>query len=71
MPFKQDVSKFVDFIIGHAKHIGIGYAVINTIVKLNSKIYGFNTDWYGIIKPLKKQLSLNNHYLLSSVSSVQ
>ncbi|EAR99714.2 pentafunctional AROM protein (macronuclear) [Tetrahymena thermophila SB210] len=65
MPFKLEVSKYVDHVIGDAQLIGIDSPVINTIVKLNSKIYGFNTDWYGILKPLKKQLSLNEHYMQS------
>ena len=47
-PYKELIIKYLDFISVEAKLIGS----INTIKKVNKKLYGFNTDYNGIIKSL-------------------
>ena len=49
-PYKVDMIKFLDIISPDAKKIGS----INTIVKRNQKLVGFNTDYFGALSTLKK-----------------
>lgn len=49
IPYKRAVMEMVDQIDPTAKEIG----AINTIVKKNSKLVGFNTDSIGFKKPLQ------------------
>lgn len=51
MPYKEKLIKFVDKIDVHAKKIGS----INTILKINNKLIGFNTDYYASKEIFKKQ----------------
>ena len=44
IPYKQDVIEFLDWISDEAKSIN----AVNTIVNKNGKLYGFNTDFYGL-----------------------
>lgn len=44
IPYKQDVIPFLDEIDEHAKKIG----AVNTVVNKNGKLYGYNTDYYGM-----------------------
>lgn len=46
---KEKILPIVDILDNASLKIG----AVNTIFKKNSKTYGFNTDWIGIIKPLK------------------
>ncbi len=46
IPYKREVIKFLDFISEDAKKIGC----VNTIVNRNGKLYGYNTDGYGLEK---------------------
>lgn len=50
MPHKLEVVKYLDNIDQNALRIG----AVNTIVNENGKLYGYNTDWLGVISPLKK-----------------
>jgi len=50
IPYKRTMMKMVDQIDPSAKEIG----AINTVVKKNSKLVGFNTDSIGFKKPLQK-----------------
>lgn len=43
IPYKQAVIPYIDVLSEHAKEIG----AVNTIVNLNGKLYGYNTDYYG------------------------
>ncbi len=45
IPYKKDVMKFCDTISDEAISIGS----INTIVRKNNKLHGFNTDIYGFL----------------------
>ncbi len=47
-PYKEQILKYLDFVSDEAKSIGS----INTIKRLNRKLYGYNTDYYGVFKSL-------------------
>ena len=49
IPYKQDVIKYLDFISENAKKIG----AVNTIVNKNGKLYGYNTDYLGLVALIK------------------
>ncbi|MFQ5891936.1 MAG: shikimate dehydrogenase [Candidatus Methanofastidiosia archaeon] len=49
LPFKSDVLEFLDSIDDDARTSG----AVNTVLNKNEKLYGFNTDVYGIRKSLK------------------
>jgi len=49
IPYKQDVIPMLDFIDDGAKAIG----AVNTIVNKDGKLYGYNTDYYGLMKLIK------------------
>lgn len=44
MPYKSDVIPYLDVVDGPAKEIG----AVNTIVNREGKLYGYNTDFYGM-----------------------
>lgn len=44
IPYKQDVIPYLDWISDEAKSIN----AVNTIVNKNGKLYGYNTDFYGL-----------------------
>ena len=44
IPYKQDVIEYLDWISDEAKSIN----AVNTIVNKNGKLYGYNTDFYGL-----------------------
>ena len=44
MPYKETVIPYLDWIDEPAKEIG----AVNTIVNISGKLYGYNTDFYGI-----------------------
>jgi len=48
MPFKKELITKVDKLHNEAAEIG----VINTLINYGGYLHGFNTDWYGILKPL-------------------
>lgn len=45
IPYKEAVIPYLDEIDEHARVIG----AVNTIVNRNGKLYGFNTDFYGML----------------------
>lgn len=45
IPYKKDVIPYLDEIDENAKNIG----AVNTIVKINNKLYGHNTDFGGFL----------------------
>ena len=49
IPHKENIMKFLDEINPRAESIGS----VNCITKLNSKIIGNNTDWFGFTMALK------------------
>ena len=54
IPYKEKVLKYLDFIDPKAKRIGS----VNTIVNVDGKLRGFNTDYYGF-KFLVKHNNIN------------
>ena len=50
IPYKQDVIPYLDEISDAAKKIG----AVNTIVNKNGKLYGFNTDFFGMKSLIEK-----------------
>lgn len=50
IPYKETVIPYLDFISSEAKEIG----AINTIVNKNGKLYGYNTDYYGLRALIEK-----------------
>ncbi|MBQ3547005.1 MAG: shikimate dehydrogenase [Clostridia bacterium] len=44
IPYKEAVIPYLDFISDEAKKIG----AVNTVVNKNGKLYGYNTDFYGL-----------------------
>jgi shikimate dehydrogenase len=50
IPYKKTVIPYLDFISDEARRIGS----VNTIVKRQDGLYGYNTDYYGFSYMLKK-----------------
>lgn len=44
IPYKQAVMPYLDYIDGIAEKIG----AVNTVVNKNGRLYGYNTDFYGL-----------------------
>ena len=51
IPYKKDVIPYLDFISEEAKKIG----AVNTIKNIDGKLYGYNTDYYGLKLLIQKQ----------------
>lgn len=60
IPHKEEVIKYIDELDETAKQIG----AVNTLVNDNSKITGYNTDYYGAVMALKEVTNLNNKKIL-------
>ncbi len=50
IPYKKDVIKYLDWISDEAKAIN----AVNTIVNKDGKLYGYNTDFYGLDGLIKR-----------------
>ena len=50
MPYKQTVIPYLDFLSEKAQKIG----AVNTVVNKNGKLYGYNTDYYGMKALIEK-----------------
>ena len=50
IPYKSVVIKYLDEISSIAKEIG----AVNTIVKKDGKLFGYNTDFYGMRYMIKR-----------------
>jgi 3-dehydroquinate dehydratase/shikimate dehydrogenase len=61
MPYKQAILPHLDNTDAHTTKIG----ACNTVVRgQDGKLYGFNTDIAGIIRPLEQRLSIENAKVL-------
>jgi shikimate dehydrogenase len=56
IPHKETILKYLDEIDETAKEIG----AVNTVLNINGKLKGFNTDWQGAINTLLKFTFLKN-----------
>ncbi|HTB30964.1 MAG TPA: shikimate dehydrogenase [Bacteroidia bacterium] len=56
IPHKETILKYLDDIDETAKEIG----AVNTVLNINGKLKGYNTDWRGAIDSLLKYTSLKN-----------
>ena len=61
-PYKEQIIKYLDGVSNEALHIGS----VNTLTKVNNKIYGNNTDYYGALYALKKFSKINNILIFGS-----
>lgn len=55
MPHKLKILEYLNEIDPIAKQIG----AVNTVVNENGFLKGYNTDWLGVVTPLKKLTNLN------------
>lgn len=55
IPHKTEIIKYLDEVDEVAQKIGS----VNTVVNNNGVLKGYNTDWLGVINPLKKMTSLD------------
>lgn len=61
IPYKKDVMQYLDSIDEHAKSIG----AVNTVVKKDGKILGYNTDFKGMLYMLNRAgISLKDRSVL-------
>jgi 3-dehydroquinate dehydratase/shikimate dehydrogenase len=61
MPYKQAIIPYLDNTDAHTAKVG----ACNTVVRgQDSKLYGFNTDIAGILRPLEQRLSIENAKVL-------
>ena len=51
IPYKLDVIPFLDWVSDEAKAIN----AVNTIVNKNGKLYGYNTDFYGLKSLIERE----------------
>lgn len=50
IPYKQAVIPYLDYIDPAAAEIG----AVNTVINRNGKLYGYNTDFFGLVSLLKR-----------------
>ena len=61
MPYKQAILPYLDNTDAHTAKIG----ACNTVVRgQDGKLYGFNTDVAGVVRPLEQRLSIANAKVL-------
>jgi 3-dehydroquinate dehydratase/shikimate dehydrogenase len=61
MPYKESMLKFLDNTDSHTTKIG----ACNTVVRAqDGKLYGFNTDTAGVVRPLEQRLTIENAKVL-------
>jgi 3-dehydroquinate dehydratase/shikimate dehydrogenase len=61
MPYKQTIVQYLDNTDSHTTKIG----ACNTVVRAqDGKLYGFNTDAAGVVRPLERRISIENAKVL-------
>ena len=61
MPYKESILRFLDNTDSHTTKIG----ACNTVVRAqDGKLYGFNTDTAGVVRPLERRLPLEEAKIL-------
>lgn len=51
VPYKTAVLPYIDVLSDEARKIG----AVNTVIKKNGKLYGYNTDFYGLTELIRKK----------------
>ena len=51
IPYKETILKYLDYISSEAEKIG----AVNTVMLKDNKLYGYNTDYFGIDIMLKNK----------------
>jgi len=61
MPYKEEILKYLDNTDSHTTKIG----ACNTVVRAqDGKLYGFNTDTSGVVRPLEQRITLEKARVL-------
>ena len=61
MPYKEEILKHLDNVEPLAEKIG----AVNTVIRAqDGKLYGFNTDVAGVVRPLEQRLTLKGAKIL-------
>src|SRR5204863_1071210 len=61
MPYKEEILKYLDNTDSHTTEIG----ACNTVVRAqDGKLYGFNTDTSGVVRPLQQRVALQGAKIL-------
>jgi 3-dehydroquinate dehydratase/shikimate dehydrogenase len=61
MPYKQSIVEYLDNTDSHTTKIG----ACNTVVRAqDGKLYGFNTDAAGVVRPLEQRISIDQAKIL-------
>ncbi len=60
IPFKREIIKYLDKIDPTAKKIG----AVNTVIKKNKRLIGYNTDLTGAVKAIESKTSIKNKKVL-------
>ncbi len=61
IPYKQEIIPFLDVVSEEAKNIN----AVNTVVNRNGKLYGYNTDFYGLKSLIeRKSITLKDKKVL-------
>lgn len=50
IPYKQTVIPYLSFVDENARNIG----AVNTVVNRNGELYGYNTDFYGMVSLIRR-----------------
>ena len=60
MPLKQEIMQHLE----HTDPLSAKIGAVNTVLRQEGKLYGFNTDVAGIVGPIEKRLSLRGAKVL-------
>ena len=61
IPYKQDVIKYLDYVDDLVKRIG----ACNSIVNIDGKLFGYNSDYYGFMQLLNvNKIDINNQNVI-------
>ncbi len=59
-PYKQEVLEYME----RVDPLGAAVGAVNTVVRVQGKLFGYNTDVVGVVEPLSQALSLRGAKIL-------